>query len=72
MKELPLPERFKPSGRYQIFVSVTEDIVAVGAVLREVQRLALEDGHQIGQPVHHLLAGSQLRRIVEVRKVRQR
>ena len=56
---------------HQVLVSVAEDVVAVGAVLREIERLVLKDGDQIGQPVHHLLAGAEFGGVVEVRHVRQ-
>ena len=56
---------------HQVFVGVAEDVVALGAVLREVERLVLEDGDQVGEPVHHLLAAAELGGVVEVRHVGQ-
>ena len=56
---------------HQVLVSVAEDVVALGPVLREIKRLVLEDGDQVRQPVHHLSAGTQLGRVVEVRHVGQ-
>ena len=56
---------------HQVLVSVAEDVVAIGTVLREIERLVLEDGDQVRQPVHHLPAGTQLGRIIEVRHVGQ-
>src|SRR5262249_28761505 len=39
---------------HQVLVGVAEDVVAVGAVLREVECGVLEDRDQVGQPVDHL------------------
>ena len=49
---------------HQVFVGVAQQIVAFGAVAAEVQ--ALEDGHQPGEAVHHLLALAELFFVVEV------
>ena len=54
---------------HQVFVGVAEDVVALGAVLREVERRVLEDGDQVGEPVHHLLAVAELVGVVEVGEV---
>ena len=54
---------------HQVFVGVAEDVVALGAVLREVERRVLEDGNEVGEPVHHLLAGAKLGGVVEVGEV---
>ena len=56
---------------HQVFVGVAQDVVAFGAVLREIERLVLEDGDQVGEPVHHLLAAAELGGVVEVRHVGQ-
>ena len=56
---------------HQVFVGVAEDVVAVGAVLGEVERRVLEDGDEVGEPVHHLLAAAELGGVVEVRQVGQ-
>ena len=56
---------------HQVLVSVAEDVVAVGAVLREIERLVLEDGDQVRQPVNLLLAGAKLGGVVEVREIGQ-
>ena len=53
---------------HQVFVGVAEDVVAVGAVLREVERRVLEDGDEVGEPLHHLLAAAELVGVVEVRQ----
>ena len=55
---------------HQVFVGVAEDVVALGAVLREIERRILEDGDEVGEPVHHLLAAAELCRVVEVRACR--
>src|ERR1700674_5785018 len=54
---------------HQVFIGVAEDVVALGAVLREVERRVLEDGNEVGEPVHHLLAGTKLGGVVEVGEV---
>ena len=56
---------------HQVFVGVAQDVVAVGAVLGEVERLVLEDGDEVGEPLHHLLAAAELGGVVEVRHVGQ-
>ena len=56
---------------HQILVGVAEDVVAVGAVLREVKRGVLEDGDEVGEPLDHFLAAAELPGIVEVRHVGQ-
>ena len=56
---------------HQVFVGVAEDVVALGPVPGEVQRLVLEDGDEVGEPLHHLLAGPELGGVVEVRQVGQ-
>jgi hypothetical protein len=54
---------------HQVFVGVAEDVVALRAILREVERRVLEDGNEVGEPVHHLLAGAKLGGVVEVGEV---
>ena len=56
---------------HQVFVGVAQDVVAVSAVLREVERGVLEDGDEVGEPVHLLLAVAELGGVVEVRHVGQ-
>jgi len=56
---------------HQVFVGIAEDVVAVGAVLREVERRVLEDGDEVGKTVHHLLAAAEPGGVVEVRHVGQ-
>ena len=56
---------------HEIFVGVAEEVVAVGAVLREVEGGILEDGDEVGEALHHLLAAAELVRVVEVRHVGQ-
>jgi hypothetical protein len=54
---------------HQVFVGVAQDVVALGTVLREVEGRVLEDGDEVGEPVHHLLAAAELGGVVEVREV---
>ena len=56
---------------HEVFVGVAEEVVAVGAVLREVEGGVLEDGDEVGEALHHLLAAAELVRVVEVRHVGQ-
>ena len=56
---------------HQIFVGVTEDIVAFGAVLGEIERRVFEDGDEVGEAVDPLLAAAELGGIVEVRHIGQ-
>ena len=49
---------------HQVLVGVAQEVVALGAVAAEVQ--PLEDGDQLGEPVHHLLAAAELFFVVEV------
>ena len=54
---------------HQVFVGVAEDVVALGAVLGEVEGRVLEDGDQVGEPVDHLLAVAELGGVIEVGEV---
>jgi len=56
---------------HQVLVRVAQDVVALGAVLGEVEGRVLEDGDQVGEALDLLLAVAQLRRVVEVREVRK-
>ena len=56
---------------HEILVGVAEKVVAIGAVLREIERRVLEDGDEVGEALHHLLAAAELVRVVEVRHVGQ-
>jgi hypothetical protein len=56
---------------HQVFVGVAWDVVALGAVLREIERRVLEDGNQVGEPIHHLLAAAELRGVIEIREIRE-
>jgi hypothetical protein len=45
---------------HQVFVGVAEDVVPLGAVLREVERRVLEDGDEVGEPLDLLFAIAEL------------
>ena len=63
--ELPLAlARLGGEVLHQVFVGVAEQVVALGTVGAEIE--TVEDGHQPGESVLHLLAGAQLALIVEV------
>ena len=54
---------------HKILVGVAENVVVLGAVLREVELRLLENPNQVGQAVHHRLTFAQLVGIVEVWEV---
>ena len=54
---------------HQVLVGVAEQVVALGAVAAKVERRAVEDADQVGQPIDHLLALAQLVGVVPVRHV---
>jgi len=54
---------------HQVLVGVAEDVVVLGAVLREVELGLLEDADQVGQAIHHRLAFAELVGVVEVGEV---
>ena len=56
---------------HQVLVRIAQNVIAFGAVLREIQRLVLEDGDQVRQPVHHLLAAAELVRVIEIGEIRK-
>jgi hypothetical protein len=56
---------------HQILVGVTQDVIAVGAVLTEIERPVFKNGDEVGEPLYHLLATAELAGIVEVRHVGQ-
>ncbi len=54
---------------HEELIRIAQDVVVVGAVLREVQLRLLKDGNQVAQPLNHFLAFAQFVGVVEVRKV---
>ena len=44
---------------HEVFVGVAEQVVAIGAVLGEVEGWVLEDGDQVGEAIHHFLAAAE-------------
>ena len=56
---------------HQVFIGIAKNVVAIGAVLGEVQRGVFKRGDEIGEPVHHLFAGAELGGVVEVWHVGQ-
>jgi hypothetical protein len=52
---------------HEVLVGIAQDVVALRAILRKIERLVLEYGDEIGEPVHLLLAAAQLVGVVEVR-----
>ncbi|MNC37075.1 hypothetical protein D3C76_1543090 [compost metagenome] len=51
---------------HQVFVSITQDVVALGAVTAKIQTRRVEDADQVGQAVDHLLALAELLLVVEI------
>ena len=56
---------------HEVFVGVAQDIVAIGAVLGEVEGGVFEDGDQVGGAVNLLFAGPEFGGVVEVGQVGQ-
>ena len=54
---------------HEIFVGVAEDVVMLGAVLREIQLRLLEDGDKVGKALHLGRPLAEFIRVVEVRKI---
>ena len=51
---------------HQIFVGVSDDVIAFSLVPGEVQFWTLEDGYEIGQLIDHFLTASQFLLIVKM------
>ena len=56
---------------HQVFVGIAQNVIPFGAVLREIQRLVLEDGDQVRQAIHNLLAAAELVRVIEIGEIRE-
>ena len=56
---------------HQVFVGVAKDVIAVRAVLREIERRVLKDGDEVGEAFHLGFAVAELGGVVEVRHVGQ-
>ena len=54
---------------HEILVGVAQDVVVLGAVLREIERGVLEDGAQVAQLLDLLSAVAEFVRVVEIGKV---
>jgi hypothetical protein len=52
-------------------IGVAQDVVALGSVLREIERRGLEDSDEVGEPFHQFLAAAKLRGIVDDWHVRR-
>ncbi len=51
---------------HQVLVGVAQEVIALGAVAAEIEGGVLENGDQVGEAVHHLLAPAELVGVVEV------
>ena len=68
--ELPLAlAAFGREVAHQVFVGIAQNVIAIGPVLREVERRVLECGDEIGEAVHLLLATAELAVIIEVGEI---
>ena len=55
---------------HQIFVSVAENVVALGAVASEVERgIIPKDSDEVGESIYHLLAATELVGVVEISNI---
>jgi hypothetical protein len=54
---------------HQVLVGIAENVVVLGAVLREIEFGFLEDADQVAQAIDHRLTLAQLVRVVEIGKV---
>ena len=57
---------FRGEITHQIFIGVAKNIVSAGLVLFEIEFIALENGDQTGELVHHFFAAAQLGFIIEM------
>ena len=58
--------RLRREVAHEVLIRIAQEIVALGAVLAEVEAGVLEDRHQVGEAIHHLFAAAQLVRVVEI------
>ena len=56
---------------HQVLIGIAEDVIAVSAVLREVEGLVLKDSDQVREPLNLLLVVAELRGVVKVRHIGQ-
>ena len=56
---------------HEILVSVAEKVIAVAAILREVECRIFEDRDEVGEAIDLLLAASELCRVGEIWRIRQ-
>ena len=56
---------------HEVFVGIAQKVVAIGAVLGEIEGGVFENGDEVGEALHHFLAAAELVRVVEVRHVGQ-
>ena len=63
-----MPRNFARLGEvaHEVFAGVARDVVAFGAVFREVEGFVFEDGDEVGEAVHHVFAGAEFVGVVEV------
>ena len=54
---------------HEVFIGVAENVVAIGAVLGEVEGGVFEDGDEVGELVDHLFAAAEFGGVVEIGKV---
>ena len=66
-EELPLAlARLHREVAHQVLVGVAQEVIILGAVGAEIKGGVLEDGDEIGEAIHHLLALAQQVGVVEI------
>ena len=56
---------------HQVFIGITEQVIAISPVAGEVELWLFENADQVGQALNHFLPAAELRRVIEVRHVRE-
>jgi hypothetical protein len=51
---------------HKIFVGVAQEVVPIGAVLREIEGGVLKYGNKVGEAFHHFLATAEFVRVIKV------
>ena len=54
---------------HQVFIGVAQKVIAFGAIAPEIKGWRVENGNQVGEAVHHVLALAELVGVIEVRNI---
>ncbi len=60
---------FRCEVAHQVFVSIAQDIVTFGPVLREIKGRVLKNGNEVGKPFNHFLTAAELVSVIKVRHI---